>query len=176
MLQIGTRYGDFILDATLLHFWIREQLKPYLEDPTIIKVFFGGDNDFLWMKRDFQINLVGVIDLQQVFQEILKSKRLGHLIDSIQHGPAWAESFFRRRYLGMTGAELETLQLQKSTSKVGFEVFVKLFYPMLKLDKDCQVADFRIREGASFEELLRYARDDVHILLKIYYYLKELVS
>jgi ribonuclease D len=44
---------------------IRTRLKPVLENPNIVVVMFGAENDIKLLKRDFSIFLIGVVDIQK---------------------------------------------------------------------------------------------------------------
>ena len=57
-----------------------------LESSNVMKVVWGGQNDSLWMKQDFNINLVATIDLQLLFKHILAQGKIGVLIEDLPNG------------------------------------------------------------------------------------------
>ena len=40
-------------------------LNEIFTDPTIVKVFHGGDNDLVWLQRDFSVYVVNMFDTHQ---------------------------------------------------------------------------------------------------------------
>jgi len=67
LIQIATRQKTFLVDPYPLYEYILIFLKPILENPIIVKLFFGGSQDILMLSMYFQIHPVGVIDVQSVY-------------------------------------------------------------------------------------------------------------
>lgn len=51
LMQISTRFQDYVVDAIALRSQLRHFLAPIFEDPSIIKVLHGADSDVTWLQR-----------------------------------------------------------------------------------------------------------------------------
>jgi len=180
LIQIGTREVDYVIDVFPIIELIKTQLKQILEDETVLKYVYGGDNDFLWLKRCFFINIVNALDIGILFQYILTNGLLNRLLARI---PIAQKKPWYHKYIGLRTAstnEISRLSWEREAGKEKFALqkWVELFYPDFVMDKDAQVADFRPREqdDPRYSQLLKYARDDVHVLYRIVLYVKGNVS
>ena len=63
MIQISTSTTDYILDILALRPVIKEYLNGIFGDPKIVKIFYSGDNDLFWLKRDFSISVCNYFDV-----------------------------------------------------------------------------------------------------------------
>ena len=43
---------------------LKEQLKLIFENPNIVKVFYAGYNDVIWLDRDLNIKIINYFDIQ----------------------------------------------------------------------------------------------------------------
>lgn len=69
MLQISTRYKDYIIDTLTL----REELHVLNEiftNPKVVKVFHGADSDVEWLQRDLAIYVVNMFDTHQAAKRL----------------------------------------------------------------------------------------------------------
>ncbi|BDA45050.1 probable exosome component 10 at N-terminal half [Coccomyxa sp. Obi] len=120
LLQLSTGEKEYLIDTLTLHDHMH-LLQDVLEDKAIPKVLHGGENDILWLQRDFHIYLVNVFDTEKACQVLgYEERSLAHLL---------------HKFCGVTA------------------------------NKQHQLADWRARPLA--EELVEYARTDVHFLLYI---------
>jgi ribonuclease D len=71
LIQIATSDQIYVVDPFPLYSEIKKELKEILEDSSRIIVVHGGDNDFLWMKRDFGFHIIGAVDMQYIHQSRL---------------------------------------------------------------------------------------------------------
>lgn len=180
LIQIGTASVDFVIDIFPIVELVMTQLKDYLEDASVIKYVFAGDNDFLWLKRCFFIDIVGGCDVQFVFQNIL---RTGLFDICFKQVPMPQRKSWYHKYVGLrskytSSDAARALEVTYAQNRMGFAALAELFYPGEVIDKDAQVADFRPRalEDDKYQMLIKYARDDVHVLLRIMMYFKGNVS
>jgi len=67
LLQLTVEGHDFIIDPFRMHKNIQTKLKKILEDPNRLKVLCGAQNDALWLQRDFEVYIVGGIDIQILY-------------------------------------------------------------------------------------------------------------
>jgi len=74
VLQISTPKVDYIID-TLKMAGEMHQLKQVLQNPAILKIFHGGDNDILALQADYKMFVVGVLDMQIVYQHLFNQER-----------------------------------------------------------------------------------------------------
>lgn len=65
LIQISTRSDDYIVDAIALRGSVRTALGSIFEDPSIVKVFHGGNSDVQWLERDFSVYVVNMFDTGQ---------------------------------------------------------------------------------------------------------------
>ncbi|CAL8075460.1 unnamed protein product [Orchesella dallaii] len=165
LIQVGTKDIDYLIDCFPVTNLLLTQFKSILEDPRILKWVFGCDNDVLWLKRDFLVQLTSAIDVQILFQEILLSGQLGKATTVI---PKENKDAWYTKYIG-AGPKCHEKEINAGKNVLSFEALVELYYPNCEIDKVAQVADFRPRreEDPGYLKLLKYARDDVHVLLKI---------
>lgn len=64
MIQISTPNTDYIFDVIALRKSIRDYLQAILENPLIVKIFYSGENDLFWLKRDFSISVINYFDIK----------------------------------------------------------------------------------------------------------------
>ena len=55
LFQLGTREYDYVINCFPVINQLLTDFKTLIERDDIIKYIFGGNNDVLWMKRDFLI-------------------------------------------------------------------------------------------------------------------------
>lgn len=61
LIQISSRTHDYIVDSIAL----REELyklNKVTADPKIVKVFHGGQQDIIWLQKDFGVYVVNMFD------------------------------------------------------------------------------------------------------------------
>ncbi|XP_035707335.1 protein RRP6-like 2 [Folsomia candida] len=177
IIQIGTKDVDYIIDVFPVVELIKSSLKDYLEDTSAVKYLFGGDNDIIWLKRDFFINIVNVLDVQILFQLVLQNSLFDTVTRSVpfENRKRWYHNYIGSRSKFTTADEQHQWEKAAGSQPMTFEKLCNLFYPEVDIDKDAQVADFRPRSDhdVGYKKLLRYARDDVHILLRIVIIIKS---
>eukprot|EP01035_Chromulina_nebulosa_P060341 gene60341-82562_t len=61
LMQISTRYKDYVIDTLLLRRSIH-RLGPVFDNPAVVKVFHGCERDILWLQRDFGLYVVNCFD------------------------------------------------------------------------------------------------------------------
>lgn len=179
MIQIGTMTADYILDVFPIIDLIKTELKEYLEDRVGLIYLFGGDNDILWLKRDFFIDLVNVLDVQTIFQIILYDGYLDRAMQGLPIGQrkSWYHKYIGHRTNETTSEQRKNWEQLAAQQPLSYEKVVQLFYPDAEIDKDAQLADFRPRQDDDgYDQLIKYARDDVHMLIRIVAVLKKNVS
>ena len=66
----GAGETDYVVDALALHDHLHI-LRGVFADPGITKVLHGGDNDILWLQRDFHLYIVNAFDTEKACQVIL---------------------------------------------------------------------------------------------------------
>lgn len=44
---------------------VRECLEPVLVNPDIVKIFYAGQSDLLWLQRDFNLFVVNFFDVRE---------------------------------------------------------------------------------------------------------------
>lgn len=169
VIQIGTKSVDYIINYFGICDRIQTDLKEILESPTIIKYVFGCDNDVLWLKRDFNIQLVGAMDVQILFGYILNAGLLDQLASLVpfSHYKDWYKENIGPRTNTTTKQQCERWELDFAKSRCKFDKLALLFFKELEIDKDAQLADFRPRKTPQYDKLLKYALDDVHVLFHI---------
>jgi len=79
LIQVSTIGEDFIVDPFPLHSLIKTQLNDVFENASILKVFCGAQNDAFWLQRDFNVRVVGGIDVQLV-HNLLRSDEQNNLV------------------------------------------------------------------------------------------------
>lgn len=72
LIQISAGDADYIIDLLAINDKenIHKQLSKVFLDENIIKVFFAGQQDLLWMQRDYNLKLVNYFDIQIAAQFI----------------------------------------------------------------------------------------------------------
>ena len=65
LMQVSTRFRDFIVDTLKLRQTIGTYLRPIFADPAKIKVLHGSDSDIEWLQKDFSIYVVNLFDTGQ---------------------------------------------------------------------------------------------------------------
>jgi len=63
-----------IIDAILLRDSISVFLKNFFISEKFVKVFHGGENDIRWLKNDFNIDVLNILDTSRA-ELILKGKK-----------------------------------------------------------------------------------------------------
>ena len=63
----GAGETDYVVDALALHDHLHI-LRGVFADPGITKVLHGGDNDILWLQRDFHLYIVNAFDTEKACQ------------------------------------------------------------------------------------------------------------
>ena len=63
----GAGGTDYVIDALALHDHLHI-LRSVFADPAITKVLHGGDNDILWLQRDFHLYIVNAFDTEKACQ------------------------------------------------------------------------------------------------------------
>ena len=76
LMQISTREEDFIVDTIALQKKLGIALRGIFDDPSIIKVLHGADQDVEWLQRDFGLYLVNMFDTGQAART-LPHKQIG---------------------------------------------------------------------------------------------------
>ncbi|KAF9591239.1 hypothetical protein IFM89_003190 [Coptis chinensis] len=74
LMQISTRFEDFVVDTLKLHAYIGTYLREVFKDPSKKKVMHGADRDIEWLQRDFGIYVCNLFDTGQA-SRILKLER-----------------------------------------------------------------------------------------------------
>ncbi len=65
LIQISTPDGgNFVIDAIALHDILPGYLKLICENENIVKVFYAGGSDLLWLNRDYGVFVVNYFDVQ----------------------------------------------------------------------------------------------------------------
>jgi len=83
LIQISTRFTDYIIDAIKLRSHLQE-LNKVFTDPKIVKVLHGSDFDVLWLQKDFGVYLVNMFDTGQAARILnFSSFSLAYLLGSI---------------------------------------------------------------------------------------------
>ncbi|KAL0050003.1 hypothetical protein WJX82_002589 [Trebouxia sp. C0006] len=81
LLQLSTGKTDYLVDALALHDHMH-LLRPIFADTSVLKVVHGGDNDVLWLQRDYHIYMVNVFDTEKACQALGRHQRsLAKLLD-----------------------------------------------------------------------------------------------
>jgi exosome complex exonuclease RRP6 len=62
LMQISTRFQDFVVDTIKLRSLIGPALLQVFDDPSKVKVLHGSDSDIGWLQRDFGIYVVNMFD------------------------------------------------------------------------------------------------------------------
>jgi len=65
LMQISTRFKDFLVDVIVLRKHIGGCLRPVFDDPEKVKVLHGSDMDIIWLQRDFGLYIVNMFDTGQ---------------------------------------------------------------------------------------------------------------
>lgn len=71
LIQISCEGHDFVVDCISLYHYIFDYLKDIFLSPKVIKLFWGNA-DFSCLKRDFNLYMSSVIDVQKVYQKYNK--------------------------------------------------------------------------------------------------------
>ena len=83
LIQISTRFKDFIVDALKLRSQIGDALRDIFDNPEKTKVLHGADMDIQWLQRDFGLFIVNMFDTGQAARMLqLKSFGLAYLLQS----------------------------------------------------------------------------------------------
>jgi exosome complex exonuclease RRP6 len=83
LLQISTRFKDFIVDTLKLRSQIGDSLREIFDNPAKTKVLHGADMDIQWLQRDFGLYIVNMFDTGQAARILqLKSFGLAFLLQS----------------------------------------------------------------------------------------------
>lgn len=65
LIQISSSHGNYIIDAIALHDILPLYLRKICENEDIVKVFYGGGSDLLWLNRDYGVFVVNYFDVYQ---------------------------------------------------------------------------------------------------------------
>ena len=81
IIQISTRFKDYAIDALVLRQKIGNLLGPICANPGLIKIFHNGQQEILWLQRDFGIYIVNCFDTFEA-ANLLKypSSTLSHIL------------------------------------------------------------------------------------------------
>ena len=83
LIQISTRFKDFIVDTLKLRAQIGDALRDIFDNPEKTKVLHGADMDIQWLQRDFGLFIVNMFDTGQAARMLqLKSFGLAYLLQS----------------------------------------------------------------------------------------------
>jgi ribonuclease D len=69
LVRISSHTKDFIIDPFLTYPELKSGLKSIFLNPDIVKIVFS-ENDIRAFQRDFELFMIGVVDLQSVFQSL----------------------------------------------------------------------------------------------------------
>jgi ribonuclease D len=69
LVQISSHTKDFVIDPFITYSELKSGLKSIFRNPDIVKVVFS-ENDIRAFQRDFELFMVGVVDVQSVFQTL----------------------------------------------------------------------------------------------------------
>ena len=74
LIQIASLNETYIVDAIILHDILPPYLKQIFENENIIKVFYGGTSDLLWLNRDYGIFVLNYFDVYYAAKYIQKNE------------------------------------------------------------------------------------------------------
>jgi len=74
VLQISTSETDYIIDVLKMAGEMF-RLKQILQNPTILKIFHGGDNDILALQADYKLFVIGLLDMQIVYKRLFNAEK-----------------------------------------------------------------------------------------------------
>jgi len=184
LIQVASWKKDYIIDPFSTHETLRSQFKLLMESERTLKILHGAANDVLNFQRCFGINVVHAIDTQILHQCMLQriASRMEMLdmksaVKGLNH--VWVTRALKidievlmkkHQYLPQT--ELSYIQ-ENCNANISFNNFVKIYYPAFESDDITTLADWRLRP--LHPQMLKYARDDVHILLRIFSYICDMV-
>jgi exosome complex exonuclease RRP6 len=69
LVQISTQTFDFVIDPFITFPFSQSGLKSIFLNPNVVKVVFS-ENDVRSFQRDFELFMVGVVDVQNIFQNL----------------------------------------------------------------------------------------------------------
>ena len=75
LLQISSITTDYVIDTLLLRDQIGKYLAAIFESDKIIKVFHGCDGDLIWLKSNFDIDVVNLFDTCRAYMYITNDKQ-----------------------------------------------------------------------------------------------------
>ncbi|TKR57698.1 hypothetical protein L596_030365 [Steinernema carpocapsae] len=146
LIQISTRSNNYVIDPFLLWNDLWRLNEPFT-NPKILKVLHACPTDSAYLRRDFGVHLVNVFDTQNasiVLRDLMSAKNSN---------------------LSLTQPK-KTLNFERTT----LLSLVKNFCDV-SLNKEFQTADWAQRPLP--HDLLNYAAQDTHYLLKCYDHLRE---
>ena len=76
IISISIGSTDFVFDVAPLIKWILTNFPLLLENKNILKVLYGSDNDLMLFKRDFNISIHPMVDLQELVKVLVKYEDL----------------------------------------------------------------------------------------------------
>jgi len=84
LIQISTHNEVFLINPFTVYPYLKDKLQPILLDENIVKVFFGLD-DIYYFKRDFEMFVFPVVDLQSLYMSFksLKSLKFDQLVQEL---------------------------------------------------------------------------------------------
>jgi len=77
VIQISSWRNDYIIDPFLTYDSIVSELRPFLENGNVLKIFHGAVNDVIALHRDFDTHILGAIDTQEVYQVLRTDNKKG---------------------------------------------------------------------------------------------------
>lgn len=182
LIQVGGHGHSFLVDPYPLYEPIREELSLILENPSILKIMFGCDNDISYINRDFDTNLVGVIDVQFLHWEMMKtlnrtlSNNSQAIIPIYNRFGNWLNRVLGFNFNPVSNniSDLEKFR-NSCNNRISLTNLTKIYFPELVLPQsNATLADWRIRP-LEHPGMISYALADVHILLRIWQRAKKLV-
>lgn len=74
MIQISTTTTNYLIDTLALKSSIASQLDEIFQNEKIVKFFYSGQSDLLWLQRDFKIKVKNFFDVKLASQFICDKK------------------------------------------------------------------------------------------------------
>jgi len=141
-----------------------------MQDPEIIKAFCGGDNDFLRMRKDWNVFPLATVDVQQMWlnwkisnqEECFEASRTAIKILMV-------EKRGKKKTPQLEPSEFEIREYFHSMEKIGFATLCQIFSPHFRKSGFATLADWTVRP--LHPNLLKYAAEDSSYLWKLFYLL-----
>lgn len=175
IIQLGTYDRIYLVDPFPVFDSIKQDLKEVLENPKILKIMSGMDNDVLAFQRDFEIYLNGAIDAAQLQTELFRNsfEMLKEARTTDFKNVDRNEILYRCCHKNgslLSQQEIDT----KCTKKSSLKDMAKWYFPKYPEPEDATLADWRLRPIMG--RMQEYAVFDVYVLLHIWSWMKRLVS